>query len=132
VLRVGQGRGGLADHEVRSYTGWYRHMKLCLVAHVYLAAARSLANAEEQAPPPKGLGPPHLKKPEGRVSKAPGPALLVRISVQEIRRLLLALVWRMHATVDFMLWWSRWRRRHQAIAKLCHYRRSNPRLKVQL
>jgi hypothetical protein len=25
-----------------------------------------------------------------------------------------------------------WRRRHQAIAKLCHYRRTNPRLKVQL
>jgi len=54
----GKGEVGLADYEVRSYTGWYRHMTLCLVAHAYLAAARSLANAEEPAPPPKGLGPP--------------------------------------------------------------------------
>lgn len=52
---------GLADYEVRSYTGWYRHMTLCLVAHAYLAVARSLANAEELLPHPKGLGPPRRR-----------------------------------------------------------------------
>jgi hypothetical protein len=40
---------------MRSYTGWYRHMTLCLVAHAYLAAARSLANTEEFLPPPKAV-----------------------------------------------------------------------------
>ncbi len=55
----GKGEVGLGDHEVRSYTGWYRHMTLCLVAHAYLAAARSLANAEEHLSPPKALGLPH-------------------------------------------------------------------------
>lgn len=45
---------------------------------------------------------------------------------------MLALVWRVCPTVDFVPQWSRWRRRHQAIAKPCHSRRNSPRLKVQL
>lgn len=57
----GKDEVGLADYEVRSYTGWYRHMTLCLVAHAYLASARSLANAEEQSPPPKALGLPRRR-----------------------------------------------------------------------
>ena len=82
----GKGEIGLGDDEVRSYRGWYRHMTLCLVAHVHMAAARSRATAEKQSIP----------------------------------------------AVDFVLQWSHWRRRHQAIAKRCHYRRNNPRVKVQL
>jgi hypothetical protein len=38
----------------------------------------------------------------------------------------------MHPTVEFILHWSRWRRRHQAIAKLYHYRRRAPQAKVPL
>lgn len=57
----GKDEVGLADYEVRSYTGWYRHMTLCLVAHAYLASARALANAEEQSPPPKALGLPRRR-----------------------------------------------------------------------
>jgi SRSO17 transposase len=39
---------GLADYEVRSGTGWYRHVTLCLLAHAILAAVRKLADG-----PPK-------------------------------------------------------------------------------
>lgn len=40
---------GLADYEVRSWTGWHRHVTLSLLAHAILAAVRKLADE----PPPK-------------------------------------------------------------------------------
>jgi SRSO17 transposase len=40
---------GLADYEVRSWTGWYRHITLSLLAHSVLAAVRKMAGE----PPPK-------------------------------------------------------------------------------
>jgi SRSO17 transposase len=40
---------GLADYEVRSWTGWHRHVTLSLLAHAVLAAVRKLAGG----PPPK-------------------------------------------------------------------------------
>jgi SRSO17 transposase len=42
---------GLADYEVRSWTGWHRHVILSLLAHAVLAVVRKLAGA----PPPKSL-----------------------------------------------------------------------------
>ena len=39
---------GLADYEVRSWTGWHRHITLALLAHAILAGVRRLADA-----PPK-------------------------------------------------------------------------------
>ena len=44
---------GLADYEVRSWTGWYRHVTLCLLAHGVLAAIRKLADG----PPKKSRRP---------------------------------------------------------------------------
>jgi SRSO17 transposase len=44
---------GLSDYEVRSWTGWYRHITLSLLAHAVLAAVRTLADA----PPPKSPRP---------------------------------------------------------------------------
>lgn len=41
---------GLADYEVRSWTGWYRHVTLSLLAQAVLAAVRRLADG----PPKKG------------------------------------------------------------------------------
>jgi hypothetical protein len=40
-----------------------------------------------------------------------------------VRRLLWGVVWRAFPTVEQVLAWSIWRRRHQAVAKRCHYRR---------
>ena len=46
---------GLADYEVRSWTGWYRHVTLSLLAHAVLAAVRKLAD-----------GPPKKSRRTGR------------------------------------------------------------------
>ena len=35
---------GLADYEVRSWTGWHRHVTLALLAHAVLAAVRKVAD----------------------------------------------------------------------------------------
>jgi len=43
--------------------------------------------------------------------------------VAEIRRLLWRLVWLVVPAVAFALGWSQWRRRHQAVAKACHYKK---------
>jgi SRSO17 transposase len=40
---------GLADYEVRSWTGWHRHVTLALLAHAVLGAVRKLA----EGPPKK-------------------------------------------------------------------------------
>jgi hypothetical protein len=48
---------------------------------------------------------------------------LIPLTVPEVRRLLIQLIWLPTPTVDHVLAWSRWRRRHQARAQRCHYRR---------
>ena len=51
------------------------------------------------------------------------PAGLIPLTVPEIRRLL-ARLWVVPPPDVGAIWrWSRWRRRHQAIARSCHYRR---------
>jgi hypothetical protein len=45
------------------------------------------------------------------------------VTVPEVRRLLWRLVWAAVPPVSHTLHWSTWRRRHQARAKRCHYRR---------
>src|SRR3954466_7720308 len=49
AFESGKQEAGLADYEVRSWTGWYRHITLSLLAHAVLAVARKLAGG----PPPK-------------------------------------------------------------------------------
>jgi len=56
-----KGEVGLGDYEVRTYTGWYRHMTLCLVAHSFLAAARVMAHKKEPPLSPKVLALPHCR-----------------------------------------------------------------------
>jgi hypothetical protein len=54
---------------------------------------------------------------------------LLPLTVPEVRRLLWRLVWTTRQEADAVLHWSRWRRRHQARAKRCHYRTRLARLK---
>jgi hypothetical protein len=48
---------------------------------------------------------------------------LIPITVNELRRLFDALVLGKTATLEHILKWSNWRRKHQATARRCHYRR---------
>jgi SRSO17 transposase len=47
---------GLADYEVRSWTGWHRHITLALLAHAVLAVARGLAAAAPRRGRPRRRG----------------------------------------------------------------------------
>lgn len=42
---------GLADYEVRSWTGWHRHVTLSLLAHAVLAVVRKLADGPPKKSP---------------------------------------------------------------------------------
>jgi SRSO17 transposase len=44
-IETAKGEVGLDDYEVRSWTGWYRHITLSLLAHAYLAVTQATANA---------------------------------------------------------------------------------------
>lgn len=54
---------------------------------------------------------------------------MIPLTVPEVRRLLWWLVWRRLPTDEEVVGWSRWRRRHQAQAKRCHYQRRAARIK---
>ncbi|CBJ79972.1 hypothetical protein XBJ2_410004 [Xenorhabdus bovienii str. Jollieti] len=52
---------------------------------------------------------------------------LIALSVSELRKLLSELMEKTGETVEQILHWSYWRRRHQYYAQQCHYRhRDNP------
>lgn len=97
---------GLDHYEVRSWTGWYRHITLCLLAHAFLtglcvqdtlASDSSVMPLEDQA--------------------------LLPLTVPEVRRILGHLIWPAPSSVKVVLGWSCWRRYHQRRASLFHRRR---------
>jgi len=57
---------------------------------------------------------------------------LLPLTVPEVRRLLWRLWWTPFHSTDYILGWSRWRRRHQARAKRSHYQRRLRRLAEQV
>jgi hypothetical protein len=56
--------------------------------------------------------------------------VLVALTVPELRRLLVRLVWHLPPDPIFTLGWSVWRRRHQATARHCHYQRQRAKLRL--
>jgi hypothetical protein len=48
---------------------------------------------------------------------------MVPLSIAEIRRLFFHLVSELPLSFAYRLAWSCWRRAHQAVAQLCHYKR---------
>jgi SRSO17 transposase len=46
-FETAKGEVGLDQYEVRSWTGWHRHITLALFAHAYLAALRKAAGGEK-------------------------------------------------------------------------------------
>jgi len=95
-----KGLTGLDQHQVRRWRSWHRWTTLAMLAHAFLAVAT--AAQRERAPTPAGL---------------------IELTVNEFRRLFDALLLGARATIATLFAWSTWRRRHQARARDCHYRR---------
>ncbi len=99
-FQTGKELAGLDEHQVRRWTSWHRWTVLSMLAHAFLAVTAAREHA--RAAPPKGLIP---------------------LTLNEIRRLLTRLLARPAQDLTHLLRWSLWRRRHQATARDCHYRR---------
>lgn len=99
-FQTGKELAGLDEHQVRHWTSWQRWTVLAMLAHAFL----SVTAATERA-------------------RNPAPVGLIALTVNEIRRLFTRLQPNPQPLATHVLHWSRWRRRHQAVARACHYRR---------
>jgi SRSO17 transposase len=100
-FQAAKGQVGLDHYQVRTWTGWHRHITLAMLALALLAAIAA--------------------------AQSPADDRQIPLTVPEIRRLLAAIVLSPTRAIEEILRWSQWRRRHQAIAQRCHYqRRSQP------
>ena len=95
---------GLDHNETRSWHGWHRHVSLVMLAFAMMAAIRHHANA---TPPPKTNCQDDVERPQAVV--------LIRWSIQEIRRIAIKLAQR-RIQPAHVIAWSLWRRAHQASA----------------
>jgi SRSO17 transposase len=99
-FQTGKGLVGLDQHQVRRWRSWYRWVTLAMLAHAFLVVA---ALTERTQRPP--------------------PSWLVPMTCNEVQHLFAALVAVPISNPRHRLHWSVWRRRHQARARTCHYRR---------
>jgi SRSO17 transposase len=99
-FQTGKGLVGLDQHQVRRWTSWYRWVTLAMLAHAFLVVAA--VTERSCRPPPPGLVP---------------------LTCNEIQHLFAALVAQPTGDTGHRLRWSLWRRRQQARARTCHYRR---------
>ena len=99
-FQAAKGQVGLDQHQVRRWDSWHRFTTLALAALAVLAICA--ADAADHNPADTGL---------------------INLTVNEIRRLINALVLRPIRDLAHHLRWSDWRRRHQARARQAHYTR---------
>jgi SRSO17 transposase len=118
---------GLDQYEVRSWTGWYRHITVAMWAYALLSVVRARHLQEPSLPPtPAGTG---AAAPSTGIDSRAEP--WVPLSVPEIRRLFERLVLVTRHTIGQILDWSAWRRWHQGVAQYYHRkRRSVPQLQL--
>ena len=119
-----KGEVGLDEYEVRSWHGWYRHVTLSMLAMAFLTVLR--ANEGEDAPETSAqthqMPEPGANDPAQTQASSDLP-VMVPLSVAEIRRLFFRLVGKSSLSFAYHLAWSCWRRAHQALARVCHYKR---------
>ena len=114
-FQAAKGQVGLDHYQVRTWTGWHRHVTLAMLALAFLTTATAAA---APAPP---VGPWHHARHGGPIA----------LTAAEIRRLFGALVitpLRAELTpplraVSGIQHWSNWRRLHQGQARRAHYQR---------
>ncbi len=99
-FQTGKGLCGLDQHQVRRWRSWYRWVTLAMLAHAFLVIAALAERTRHPAPPE-----------------------LIPVTCNEVSHLFAALLARPAGDRDHRLRWSLWRRRHQARARICHYRR---------
>ena len=87
---------GLDHYEVRQWRAWYRHVTLVLLMYAYLIRLQQMVPHDEP--------------------------MLVAVTVPEVRCIAQALAASEEERYQ-ALCWSRWRRRHQAVARQAHIRR---------
>ena len=117
-FETAKGEVGLDQYEVRSWTGWHRHITLALFAHADLAALRKVAGGEKSGW-------------QTEIDLALRLDLLPH-TVPELRRLLWYLVWAQPLDPEHVFAWSVWRCRHQQRARRCHWKRRTRPDKVRL
>jgi SRSO17 transposase len=100
-FQTSKGQTGLDEHQVRTWTSWYRLTTLVLLAHLFLA----ITTAAERA--------------------SPTPAGVIPLTLNETRRLFIDLVITSVNDPADCLHWSWWRRRHQYRAQQAHYQRQS-------
>jgi SRSO17 transposase len=101
---------GLDHYEVRSFTGWYRHITLVLLALAYLVAMCATA-CGCTSPPATSGSPPSARHPRRS------------LTIPEVRHLLARLIWPASSSARLVLAWSWWRRCHQSRASYYHTKR---------
>ena len=99
-FQAGKGLTGLDEHQVRTWTSWYRWTTLAMVACAFLTIAASTEHTRDP-------------EPDGQIP----------LTRNEIARLFAALVIRPVHDGCHCRRWSAWRRRHQHRARICHYKR---------
>jgi len=100
AFQAGKGLCGLDEHQVRRWRCWYRWVTLAMLAYALLVVAAVTEHARHPAPPG-----------------------VIQLTCNEIQHLFAALVCRPAGDHAHRLRWSWWRRRQQARARACHYRR---------
>src|SRR5215218_8368752 len=99
-FQTGKGLVGLDQHQVRRWRSWYRWTTLAMLAHAFLVVLA--ATDRSRHPPPSGL---------------------ISLTCNEVQHLFATLLTHPAGDLSHRLRWSLWRRRHQARARTCHYRR---------
>jgi SRSO17 transposase len=98
-FQTAKGQVGLDQHQVRRWQSWHRHATLALAALAILAICAA-GTAEDNTQPDT-----------------------IRLSLNEIRRLINILILHPSGSTAHRLHWSDWRLHHQARARQAHYAR---------
>jgi hypothetical protein len=100
---------GLDHYQVRTWTGWHRHVTLAMLALAFLMACAT------PTAPPQSADPWHHARHGGPIALTPA----------EIRRLFHGLIIAPLTTplraISDIQHWSNWRRLHQGQARRSHY-----------
>lgn len=117
TFQAAKSQVGLDHYQVRRWIPWHRFITLAMLALAFLAVLATSTNAAHDDPDSghhDGASPPPY---------LPDPRRPIPYTLAELRHLLGHLILNPVLDIAHLLHWSTWRRRHQARARHCHYRR---------